>query len=788
MPYGSVRKIFNNYSGLLKEPDYCDKIVVSNQTGGLIMPIFGKEHDNHFTYSATDNAPPFPLDYTTGELLEKWDISRSLINKRMFFHKQFSDFFQQLQFVDNNSSKEEKANSSDKPYSGLPPELEPFMRIYMEEFDRAKIGKSSIDMDQFIPDLCVLLHSLAIETELKEDISQPKTEKAPESITANASHEPTAPDDRYWLRHLYENKGFQEAIIKSYWTKEYDTRTKTVKELFQKMPYDFQIQTLIQNICFLDTQIASMLQTIEWNKAYIPEPNQTSLFLKTFPAELLEHFRAKVPSTNHLGRTTFSVRNFDIPDLIIPPPNKEDVDSSHSKAKTRDLLSYLIDIAEFNNPEAIKKAVRPYYLHEICQIPEKPPFLDSCLYLQNYLDSNAIKANGDDDITKYVHEKSKELYQAALRFDPFPAPSSSQFRGDHLGSMIDQLIFNMYNNFAGMYGQEFDYLRYWLNFRPSEKEMSHISPTVIPNQEEASKVFTDIYNLSLNLVYSISGKTLKNPGMSWDTYAYVLRKLVGNDIYSDYYVFYYPLSDECIAHVSRFLEKNCREAYACMDLDAPDWISEDIFKIGWKHYSQFLYSANTNNAQSNNNINASDNTEPTSGTEEVRTPENADTVNTAVATTHSSNADHDQDLVNTSSIDDNSKDTNNIDTAHVSNNTHSVDNSKNSNNPDNTIVVDEKKDSSNAETACTVTDPQVTGTIISSNDSTNASCTACNPNDAQSSNITKKTPTLPVMVGNEDLYLLAALMVQRIYHAYQINCNAAISSYQTYIGFMQKQK
>ena len=86
------------------------------------MPIFGKEHDNHFTYSATDNAPPFPLDYTTGELLEKWDISRSLINKRMFFHKQFSDFFQQLQFVDNNSSKEEKhttdkkkANSSDKP-------------------------------------------------------------------------------------------------------------------------------------------------------------------------------------------------------------------------------------------------------------------------------------------------------------------------------------------------------------------------------------------------------------------------------------------------------------------------------------------------------------------------------------------------------------------------------------------------------------------------------------------------------------------------------------------------
>jgi hypothetical protein len=225
-----------------------------------------------------------------------------------------------------------------------------------------------------------------------------------------------------------------------------------------------------------------------------------------------------------------------------------------------------------------------------------------------------------------------------------------------------------------------------------------------------------------------------------------------------------------------------------MDLDAPDWISEDIFKIGWKHYSQFLSSANTNNAQGNNNINASDNTEPTSGTEEVRTPENADTVNTAVATTHSSNADHDQDLVNTSSIDDNSKDTNNIDTANVSNNTHSVDNSKNSNNPDNTIVVDEKKDSSNAETACTVTDPQVTGTIISSNDSTNASCTACNPNDAQSSNITKKTPTLPVMVGTEDLYLLAALMVQRIYHAYQINCNAAISSYQTYIGFMQKQK
>ena len=95
---------------------------------------------------------------------------------------------------------------------------------------------------------------------------------------------------------------------------------------------------------------------------------------------------------------------------------------------------------------------------------------------------------------------------------------------------------------------------------------------------------------------------------------------------------------------------------------------------------------------------------------------------------------------------------------------------------------------SNTETACTVTDPQVTGTIISSNDSTNASCTACNPNDAQSSNITKKTPSLPVMVGNEDLYLLAALMVQRVYHAYQINCNAAISSYQTYIGFMQKQK
>lgn len=106
------------------------------------MPIFRKEDDRHFTYSATEQAPPFPLDYTTGELMKKWDVTRDMLVKRMFKHKQFRDFFLWLQYDDktlkartessecNEAQTSEKDSSKYKPYNGLPPEIEPFASLH----------------------------------------------------------------------------------------------------------------------------------------------------------------------------------------------------------------------------------------------------------------------------------------------------------------------------------------------------------------------------------------------------------------------------------------------------------------------------------------------------------------------------------------------------------------------------------------------------------------------------------------------------------------------------------
>lgn len=493
-----------------------------------------------------------------------------------------------------------------------------------------------------------------MKAEHKAEFSPTAAETFSGKGETDVSPDVSAPNDQYWYRLLYKNEGFQEAIINSYWKNEYDTRTKTAKELFQKMPYDFQIQALQQNICYLDTQIAAMLQTIEQNKKCIPAPDRTSLFLKTFPTELMQELRKKVPSKNDQGRATFRVKNFTL--------------HMHDASQDRDLLSYLKDITDNLNPETVKKEIRPYYLQEICQIPDAPPFLTACLNLQKYLDSSTGNDSQSEDVVNYVYNKSREFYQAALRFDPFPATTSTNFRSDHLGSMLDQLIFNMYNSFMGMYGQEFDYLRYWLNFSPSGQNISHLSPTIIPNQEEASKAFMEIHNFFLDMVYTISGKTLKNPGISWDNYRYVLIKLVGNDIYSDYYALFEPLTAAAIENLSALLGKTCREAYGFMNLEAPEWISEDIFRTAWQHYSLVL----VKNAQSKNG--------------------------TAPA-----------DILGKSD-----------------------------------------------------------GAITEGN--------------------TSDTVTPPILIPTENYYLLAALMVQRIFQAYRTNCEAAISAYQHYTSFMKGQK
>ena len=87
------------------------------------MPIFGKEVNSHFTYSATEQAPPFPLDYTTGELKKKWGVSKDMPVTRMFKHKQFRDFFLWLQYDDKTlkemteSSECNKAQTSEKDSS-----------------------------------------------------------------------------------------------------------------------------------------------------------------------------------------------------------------------------------------------------------------------------------------------------------------------------------------------------------------------------------------------------------------------------------------------------------------------------------------------------------------------------------------------------------------------------------------------------------------------------------------------------------------------------------------------
>lgn len=628
------------------------------------MPIFRKEHDNTFTYSASDQAPPFPLDYTTGELQEKWNVSWDNLIKRMFTHPQFLDFFLWIQYDDktlkakdeDHNQEETPASKQDftniKPYNGLPPELEPFMRLYMEGYTRARDGKASVDFDCFIPDFCNYLHSLEMNAELNAFPTHSASESNSARDTSEMPPEISAPDDRYWYRLLYKNEGFQEAIINSYWKKEYDSRTKTAKELFLKMPYDFQMQALMQNICYLDTQIAAMLQTIEQNKEHIPASNRTSSFLKTFPTELLRSLRPKVPGSNDLGRATFSVNNFTIHK---PAPSQD-----------KDLLSYLEEIINDQNPEVVKKEIRPYYLQEICQIPDAPPFLTECLRLQKYLDSNSNSNGNWDDVERYVYTKSRELYQATLRFDPFPTTTPSNFRNDHIGSMLDQLIYNMYSNFMGMYGQDFDYLRYWLNFRPSEQNISNLSPTIIQDHEEASKLFLDLHNVFINAVYSISGKTLRIPVLSWKDYQSRLLTLVAPDICPEYYVFFEPLSDMVIANLSAQLKKTCLEAYDFMNLEAPDWISESTFATAWQYYSQALT---------------------------YQKPKNAQSMNCAVA-------------------------------------------ADGKNTVDNTV----------------------------------------------------DTAAPPALIPSENYYLLAALMVQRIFHAYRTNCETAISAYKHYIDFTNGKK
>ena len=351
--------------------------------------------ETSFLWTQQGDIMPFPLDYPLDDLDMLWNQNRGRIATYITKYGVFQDFYMWMRYANGKQPIHDTYKEK-----GVPAELEPFFHSYFTEICTFKGRTDENKIPEFENLFCKKLHEDAIQLERKYDLpNKVSDDDDADSAQLHGHGKIQKPNDLYWYRRLYENTGFQETISASYWEMEYNYRAELIRELSLQLPLEMQVAQLQKVIASMDTQIASMLYIINGenkNKA----TNKKHSFLATFPQEVIGKLRDRVMKSNgSSGRVGYKVHDFTIATEVC------------GEAKEKSLKKFFEDIRSNKNTKSTRDAVRPYYLQDVCKIPEQSEFQRVCIQLQKYIDTYVDDKKTQEEQEKYIIRRCKVYYE-----------------------------------------------------------------------------------------------------------------------------------------------------------------------------------------------------------------------------------------------------------------------------------------------------------------------------------------------------------------------------------------
>ena len=510
--------------------------------------------EKNFLWTQQDDIMPFPLDYPLDDLDRLWNQSRGRIATYITKYSIFQDFYMWMRYANSKMPNHETYKEK-----GVPAELEPFFRSYFTEISSFRGRTKENNIPEFENLFCKKLHEDAIQLEREYDLTNKVSDDNGADSTQLHEHgKIQKPKDLYWYRRLYENTGFQEAISSSYWEGEYNYRAELIRELSLKLPLEMQVAQLQKVIASMDTQIASMLYIINGenkNKA----ANQKHSFLATFPQEVIEKLRDRVTTSNEpSGRVSYKVRNFTIATEVC------------GESKEKPLKKFFEDIRSNKNTKSTRDAVRPYYLQDVCKIPEQSEFQRVCIQLQKYIDTYVDDKKTQEEQERYIIRRCKVYYEPFFNLCATPIghlqPGYDRSAGAEI--VIDELISALYSDFYRKYNHEINTICS-IN-QDVERYCSHMKKW-IEAAESSGRPREDI----------VSGCTQQ--------YFNIIRSMCNDNILEKPTILESELSQADISGLSQAILEQCKNACYEFKRSECEWMNEETIQKWWIRYNEICF-------------------------------------------------------------------------------------------------------------------------------------------------------------------------------------------------------
>lgn len=511
-----------------------------------------KKKDEKGTFSFVEHGDrmPFPLDYTAKEVEQKWRIHRDHIRSHILYSPSFIGFYHWMRYVNAADIVDEKYE-----HRGIPVELEPFFHIYLDEYMKGDWNSDESKLQEFEHEFCKKLHKEACALEQKNSQEEKRVDPANGS-PVNKCDSDVTPNALYWHRRLYENKAFQASISLSYWEQEYAYRCELLRDLSLQMPRTIQIQQLQHAIINMDAQIGTMLHIIKRdNLKGTPKAGQDD-FLRTFPKEVISKLRDRdVSSTSKKGRVAYKVKNSTISAEICGDQVHDSMEELFKRIKKP------------GETEAVRKAIRPFYLREVCTIPEKTAFQRECEKLQEYLNQYVDESSESENVRSYIIWRCKMYFGPLLSFSAAYTGAIQPGIDLSYGSnqVIDEIILSIYNVF---YFQYIDEITYVCSANKNIEKYLAEHTSWIENCIHAGEKKSCIYE-SYRCHFNKMIKTLC---------AGVFQDVIDAGEQQ--------LDQEKIEEVSSQMEKQCKDLYYSFGGQAHEWMNKTYFGKSLHRYNK----------------------------------------------------------------------------------------------------------------------------------------------------------------------------------------------------------
>lgn len=521
--------------------------------------------NNDFIWKTTESELTFPMDFTLQGLEAYWkelDTQNEIVWKHcqkitdvIADNEDLEDFYLWMRYA-NPKGKSLKMDT----VKGVPSELEPFFRIYMKELyrydaeEKAKNkntrGKKDIPKWTTQPSkkykferaLCKSLYSQAVNYE---------KEQAEESATEGLN-------ELFWYRRLFENEAFQDAVSSSFWEQEYDYRCKALRELSLQLSQEEQISQLKHAIIHMDTQIASMLYLINKSNTTKGTRSKKKSLLKTFPKELIEKIRTRRPDKSKKdGLVEYLLHNFEVTTTI------------NGKEQTKTLQAYVDDLKTNQNIKDLRKAIRPYYLKDACNVPEKPGFQQKCEELETYIDTYIDDNRTEKELRDYIIKRCVAYYEPFFKYritQPNVLQSGyNQKTGADM--VIDEIVAPLYTEFYWDFHEQINYI--CMVNQDIDASFESIKKWLDEKKQEGNKK-----------------EELYKEGIRW--HRHILQTLGKRCFSEDPEVFDGTISQPTIDSLVCQLLCQCEDAYYTFGKEKPDWVNEASIRKMWSRHNEII--------------------------------------------------------------------------------------------------------------------------------------------------------------------------------------------------------